>query len=242
MVGGIRPSAGVVLPLLPPALLHYTINRRKLQAVRQKICAKKAEMLGGVPSLPPAYPAFTFFPAPLSPQPALAERSSPTGKGETSGYFMQGASPLASPRLNPRGTGSPCRCEKLNGGLAPALPARRASAIPGGGLPGWSPAYPAFGLLSCPLSPRPLPRWGRGRPRFFHARGFAPCIPGAEPGRHLEGGRTTRPAGGLPSLPPVNPAFSVVFAPYPPSPLPRRGRGRPRFFSCKGLRPLHPRG
>ena len=37
------------------------------------------------------------------------------------------------------------------------------------------------------------------------------------------------------------------FAPYPPSPrsqsaLPRRGRGRPRLFSCKGLRPLHPRG
>ena len=47
MVGGIRPSAGVVLPLPPPALLHYTINRRKLQAVRQKICAKKVEMLGG---------------------------------------------------------------------------------------------------------------------------------------------------------------------------------------------------
>ena len=49
MVGGIRPSAGVVLPHLPPALLHYTINRRKLQAVRQKICAKKVKMLGGVP-------------------------------------------------------------------------------------------------------------------------------------------------------------------------------------------------
>ena len=32
------------------------------------------------------------------------------------------------------------------------------------------------------------------------------------------------------------------FAPYPPDPLPRRGRGRPRLFSCKGLRPLHPRG
>ena len=55
--GGIRPSAGVVLPLLPPALLHYTINRRKLQAVRQKICAKKAEMLGGVPCAAPARPA-----------------------------------------------------------------------------------------------------------------------------------------------------------------------------------------
>ena len=57
MVGGIRPSAGVVLPLLPPALLHYTINRRKLQAVRQKICAKKVKMLGGVPCAAPARPA-----------------------------------------------------------------------------------------------------------------------------------------------------------------------------------------
>ena len=41
----------------------------------------------------------------------------------------------------------------------------------------------------------------------------------------------------LPTLPLV-----FVFAPYPPAPLPRRGRGRPRLFSCKGLRPLHPRG
>ena len=83
----------------------------------------------GLPSLPPAYPAFSLLSCPLSPRPP-----SPAGKGETSGYFMQGASPLASPRLNPRGTGSPCRCGKLNGGLAPTLPARRASAIPGGGL------------------------------------------------------------------------------------------------------------
>ena len=41
----------------------------------------------------------------------------------------------------------------------------------------------------------------------------------------------------LPTLP-----LAYFIAPYPPSPLPRRGRGRPRLFSCKGLRPLHPRG
>ena len=29
---------------------------------------------------------------------------------------------------------------------------------------------------------------------------------------------------------------------YPPAPLPRRGRGRIKVISCKGLRPLHPRG
>ena len=39
------------------------------------------------------------------------------------------------------------------------------------------------------------------------------------------------------------PALPLVcfFAPIPPAPFPV-GRGRPRFFSCKGLRPLHPRG
>ena len=47
---------------------------------------------GGLPFSSPAYPAFTFFSAPLSPHPP-----SPVGKGETKVIFMQGASPLASP-------------------------------------------------------------------------------------------------------------------------------------------------
>ena len=42
----------------------------------------------------PAYPAFSFAFAPTPPTPF------PAGRG-TLGYFMQGASPLASPRLNP---------------------------------------------------------------------------------------------------------------------------------------------
>ena len=46
------------------------------------------------------------------------------------------------------------------------------------------PALP-FAFLSAPYPPDPLPRRGRGRPRLFHARGSAPCIPGAEPTRHL---------------------------------------------------------
>ena len=40
---------------------------------------------------------------PPSPRPP-----SPPGKGETKGYFMQGATPLASPGLNPGGTGFSC--------------------------------------------------------------------------------------------------------------------------------------
>ena len=54
------------------------------------------------------------FSAPIPP-PALAERSSPVGKGENQSFLMQGAPPLASPGLNPHGTGSPCRCGTLRG-------------------------------------------------------------------------------------------------------------------------------
>ena len=56
---------------------------------------------GGLPALSPAYPAFNLFPCPHPPDPL------PGGKGVTIGYFMQGAAPLASPGLNPRGTGYP---------------------------------------------------------------------------------------------------------------------------------------
>ena len=114
---------------------------------------------------------------------------------------MQGASPLASPGLNPGGTGSPRRCGKLNGGLAPALPARRVSAVPGGGracfvaclpchcgargggVPALSPVNPALTCFLAPI-PRPPSRREGGDYRLFFARGCAPCIPGAEPGRH----------------------------------------------------------
>ncbi len=40
----------------------------------------------------------------------------------------------------------------------------------------------------------------------------------------------------LPTLP-----LACFPAPYPPTPLPQRGRGRFFVFLCKGLRPLHPR-
>ena len=53
--------------------------------------------------------------------------------------------------------------------------------------------------------------------------------------------RKRYPAGGLPSLPPARPAFSLLSFPHPPSPLPG-GKGETFGFLCKGLRPLHPRG
>ena len=114
---------------------------------------------------------------------------------------MQGAAPLASPGLNPRGTGSPCRCGKLNGGLPRRCPRGGRQRYPAGGVPALSPVNPAFNLLPCPLprrgriDPRPPSRRERGDYRLFFARGFAPCIPGAEPARHWNRGRTTHPAG-----------------------------------------------
>ena len=164
---------------------------------------------GGFPSLSPAASAFRLLFYLLSPRPPSRR------EGGDQGYFMQGASPLASPRLNPRGTGSTCRCRRLNGGVPPALLARRALAVPGGGLPSLSPAAPAFRLLFCPQppSPFPLPRRGRGSPRLFHARGSAPCIPGNRPGTALAmlaGNRFFGRCRGTPALslsnpPPVNP-------------------------------------
>ena len=188
--GGIRPSAGVVLPLLPPALLHYTINRRKLQAVRQKICAKKAEILGGVPCAAPVHPAAV---------------------------------------------------ENSMGGLAPALPARRASAIPGGGLARLVARLPCLYLLFCPLSPQPPSPAGKGVPQSLFRRGASPPAP-----LHLTACGTYRtcqagtrrgacPVGRPPTLP--LPSF---LPPIPPAPFPGGEGGAPKFISPGGFAPGTP--
>ena len=90
----------------------------------------------------------------------------------------------------------------LSGGLRGMLGAADVGGARRGGLPALSPADLAVpesvgvACLLCrrltlplvyfyaPYPPSPLPLRGRGRPRLFHARGFAPCIPGAEPARH----------------------------------------------------------
>ena len=93
---------------------------------------------------------------------------------------------------------------------------------------------------------------------LFHARGSAPCIPGAEPKRRREQGRTTRPAGGrarlvagstcrrctrrggLPALSPPYPAISFAFCPLSPRPPSPAGKGVPQSLFRRGLRPRHP--
>ena len=99
---------------------------------------------------------------------------------------MQGAPPLASPGLNPRGTGSPCRCGALRGLalLAACCPCLWFAFLP-------------------PIPPPPFPGGEGGVLRLFYARGSAPCIPEAEPARHWGRGRTTHPAGGVPSESPT---------------------------------------
>ena len=114
--------------------------------------------------------------------------------------------------LSPGGTGYPCRCGKLNGGfprrhwlflplwktqwgLSPAALARPATAFTRRG------AVSCRACFACrinaflpPIPPDPLPQRGRGRPKLFFARGFAPCIPSIRPPAAL-----VRPAVSAPS-------------------------------------------
>ena len=95
---------------------------------------------------------------PPSPRPALAERSSPPGKGEIFGFLMQGASPLASPGLNPGGTGAGARITRPAGGLPGWLPADLAAAVPGGRLALFVACQPCLWFAFLPPSPRPPSR------------------------------------------------------------------------------------
>ena len=135
-------------------------------------------------------------------------------------------------RLSPGGTGYPCRCGARGGlvffGCLSSLP---------------------LAYLSAPYPPNPLPRRGRGRPKLFFARGFAPCIPSirppaalvrpaavensmaAFPRRHL----LDLPRGRGPSQTPPSLATDSSISPGPPSPwLPAL------FTSAAPQPPRHP--
>ena len=141
------------------------------------------------------------------------------------------------------------------------LPADLATVVPGGGacLLCCPPTLPLVDF-SAPIPPTPFPSGEGGDLRLFYARGFAPCIPGAERDAALaepavqetEGGRGDfgrlptlplwYPAGGSGGQSPADLAFSLLLCPHPPDPLPLRGRGRLKVILCKGRSPLHPRG
>ena len=161
-----------------------------------------------------------FDPAPIPPTPF------PAGRGRFLVFLCKGLRPL-----HPRGLGGMrhwvCLWKAGCGGVG----ACRLCCLP--------PLSLAY--FAAPIPPTPFPA-GRGKPRLFHARGFAPCIPGAgwdaALGLLVESGIRR---GGLTFWLPAAPAFSLLSRPHPPDPLPG-GKGETKVISCKGLRPLHPRG
>ena len=160
---------------------------------------------GGLPSLLPACLAFSLLLCPPSPKgkdiPPTRARSAlfPGGEGGDQGYFMQGASPLASPafdRLRHLQT-LPCRYPGIKPLAAQAEPEKQA---PGGGLPPMLPDAPVavvlaweaclFGRLpSLPLAffvapypPPPFPG-GEGGTQGYFMQGASPLAsPGLNPG------------------------------------------------------------
>ena len=104
----------------------------------------------------------------LSFLPPIPPPPSPAGKGEIQGYFMQGASPLASPGQNPRGTGK---------GGEPRT--RRGVCLV------CRPPTPPLVYFFAPIPPPPSPA-GKGEIQGYFMQGASPLAsPGAEPGRHL---------------------------------------------------------
>ena len=127
----------------------------------------------------------------------------PGGEGGDQGYFMQGASPLASPGLNPRGTGA--------GGVSRA-----------GGVACLSCRLPTMPLacFPAPYSPDPLPRRGRGRLKVYFAGGGAPGTPALNHLRYLQNPPSKCPA-----------EESLLGVADCPRRRPRRGGLPPRFSS-----------
>ena len=176
----------------------------------------------------------TFFPP--SPLPPL-----PGGKGGIFCFLMQGASPLASPGLSRKRHWD-----------------RGANRAPGGG---WLsrlladlavPEAAGAACLLCRLStlpsayvlspiPRPPSPPGKGEIFCFLMQGASPLAsPGLSRKRHWDRERTTRPAGGVPSLSPARPAFSLLPCPHPPYPPLPGGKGGLKVYFAGGSAPGTP--
>ena len=170
-----------------------------------------------------AIPAFSLLFSPIPPAPLPLR-----GRGSPKVYFAGGFAP-GTPALNPGGTCRPCHC-----------------GVRRGGLPSLSPAHPAVCLLFCPHPPAPLPLRGRGRILLYFAGGYRPRHPCTEPGRHLQTLPLWCLKGSLPPAALARPAFSLLFSPIPPAPLPG-GKGDFFCFLMQGASPLaspslNPRG
>ena len=146
----------------------------------------------------------------LPPSPA----PSPPGKGRPRLFHARGCAPCI-PGAEPERHGLTCK-------QPIPFPLALNRRLPPPGCRGRSPRRKPKGVL--PPSPCPFPPWGKGRPRLFHARGCAPCIPGAEPERHgltckqpippllrrTVGSRRRGAGGGAPG------EIKLKFSPFPP--------------------------
>ena len=92
-----------------------------------------------------------------------------------------------------------------------------------------------------PIPPTPFPGGEGGELRLFHARGFAPCIPGIKPLAALIVPAKQVPGGGaclvcrLPTLP-----LACFSAPIPPTPFPGGEGGESKFSYARGFAPCIP--
>ena len=98
---------------------------------------------------------------------------------------MQGASPLASPGLNGTRHWLSLRCRKPKGGAAILVACLHCHCGTQRGAQGGSRLLTLpLACFYAPIPPTPFPSGEGGDLRLFYARGGAPCIPGAVPGRH----------------------------------------------------------
>ena len=136
-----------------------------------------AAVPGGVACLlcrPPTLPLACYI-APIPRPPSRRE-------GGDQGYFMQGASPLASPGLNPGGTGEGGEPRTRRGSLPLAEPVDLAAAVPGGWLAFFVACCPCLWLALLPpipptaLAERSSPP-GKGETKSLFRRGLPPPAP-----------------------------------------------------------------
>ena len=138
------------------------------------------------------------------------------------------------------------------GGLPSLSPADFAVSGIRRGLAFWSPADLAFSFISCP-HPRPPSPPGKGENQGYFMQGAPPLHPRAEPEGHEQGanhapsgaclrrrggGGVGGAQGGLPSLSPAIPAFSLLSCPHPPTPSSGEG-GSPKVYFA-GASPRRP--
>ena len=122
---------------------------------------------------------FSLFSAPIPPTPF------PAGRGDLRVFYARGSAPCIPGAERGAALVFPVESRFRRW----ACPVGRLLTLPlwypAGGLAFFVARLPFyFSLFSAPIPPTPFPSGEGGDLRLFYARGFAPCIPGAVPGRH----------------------------------------------------------